>query len=126
MYKKPITYVDYNGKSRTEDFYFNLNKVECTKLQLSTKEGYGNYIKKIVEAEDASAIFDVFNEIILTSYGVKSEDGKFFRKTPELQLEFSQSPAYEALFVEIATNPDEAEKFIKAVMPSDLLSQVAK
>lgn len=124
MYKKNIKYVDYNGKERADDFYFNLNKVECTKLQLSTKQGYGEYIKKIVDNEDKEAIFDVFNDIILESYGVKSEDGMYFKKSPELKIQFSQTPAYEALFMELATNPKEAENFIKAVMPSDLVSQL--
>ena len=28
MLKKTITYTDYNGMERTEDFYFNLTKAE--------------------------------------------------------------------------------------------------
>lgn len=124
MYKKNIKYVDYNGVAREEDCYFNLNKIECTKLQLSTKEGYGEYIKNVVESKDMNAIFDVFNNIILSSYGIKSEDGKQFKKSKELSEAFSQSPAYEALFMELATNPDEAEKFIKGTMPADLINKL--
>lgn len=124
MYKKNIKYVDYNGVAREDDCYFNLNKIECTKLQLSTKEGYGEYIKKVVESKDMNAIFDVFNNIILSSYGIKSEDGKLFKKSKELSEAFSQSPAYEALFMELATNPEEAEKFIKGTMPADLINKL--
>ena len=32
MLKKTITYTDYNGNSRTEDFYFNLTKTELMKM----------------------------------------------------------------------------------------------
>jgi hypothetical protein len=124
MYKKNIKYVDYNGVEHQEDFYFNLNKIECTKLQLSTKEGYGEYIKNVVESKDMNAIFDVFNNIILASYGIKSEDGMYFKKSKELSEAFSQSPAYEALFMELATSSEEADKFIKAVMPADLISKL--
>ena len=28
MFKKTISYTDYNGKQRTEDFTFNLSKAE--------------------------------------------------------------------------------------------------
>lgn len=40
MYKKTITYTDYNGVERKEDFYFNLNRAELTKLELSKDGGY--------------------------------------------------------------------------------------
>ena len=32
MLKKTVTYEDYNGVEQTEDFYFNLTKVECMEL----------------------------------------------------------------------------------------------
>ena len=39
MLKKTITYVDYNGTERTEDFYFNLTKAEILEMELSTEGG---------------------------------------------------------------------------------------
>lgn len=36
MLKKTITYVDYNGTERTEDFYFNLTKAELMEMEMST------------------------------------------------------------------------------------------
>ena len=39
MLKKTITYTDYDGRERTEDFYFNLNKAELTEMELSVKGG---------------------------------------------------------------------------------------
>ena len=35
MLKKTITYPDYNGGSRTEDFYFNLTQAEVTEMELA-------------------------------------------------------------------------------------------
>ena len=32
MLKKSITYIDYNGTERTEDFYFNLSKAEIMEI----------------------------------------------------------------------------------------------
>ena len=33
MLKKTITYTDYNGSQRTEDFYFNLSKAEIAEME---------------------------------------------------------------------------------------------
>ena len=33
MLKKTITYTDYNGTTRKEDFYFNLTQAEVTELE---------------------------------------------------------------------------------------------
>ena len=39
MLKKTITYEDWNGKTRTEDFYFNLTRVECAELEFGLMPG---------------------------------------------------------------------------------------
>lgn len=121
MLKKTITYTDYNGNEQTHDYYFNLNKVECTQLQMNKKGGFDKYIKDIVDQGDTNAIFDVFNKIILKAYGVKDPEGQRFIKSDKLSEEFSQTPAYEVLFMEIATNPQEAENFIKGVFPQEMI-----
>ena len=38
MLKKTITYNDYNGAERTEDFYFNLTEAEVVEMQYSIGE----------------------------------------------------------------------------------------
>ena len=35
MFKKTITYTDFNGNERTEDFYFHLSKAELAEMDLS-------------------------------------------------------------------------------------------
>ena len=39
MLKKTITYNDYNGVERTEDFYFNLSKAEILEMEMGTSGG---------------------------------------------------------------------------------------
>ena len=39
MLKKTITYTDYNGMTRTEDFYFNLSMAEVAEMEMSTAGG---------------------------------------------------------------------------------------
>ena len=61
MLKKTITYTDYNGSERTEDFYFNLSKAEIMEMELSTTGGLAEMIQKIVSAQDSPAIIKIFN-----------------------------------------------------------------
>ena len=52
MLKKTITYTDYDGVERTEDFYFNFTEAELMEWQLVTNGGLTNYVQKIVDAKD--------------------------------------------------------------------------
>ena len=44
MLKKTITYTDYNGMTRTEDFYFNLSMAEVAEMEMSTAGGLAEMI----------------------------------------------------------------------------------
>ena len=70
MLKKTITYKDYNGVERTEDFMFNLTKAEILEMQLTKDGGMDAAIKKIVDAKDAPEIMKVFKDLILKAYGI--------------------------------------------------------
>ena len=118
MLKKTITYVDYNGAERTEDFYFNLSKAEVMEMEMSTSGGLAEMIKKIVAPQDAPAIIKIFKDLILKAYGEKSPDGKRFIKSEEIATSFSQTEAYSQLFMELATNADEAAKFVNGIIPA--------
>lgn len=117
MLKKTITYSDYNGADRTEDFYFNLSMAEVTEMQLSTSGGYAAMIERLVAAQDMPAIFKEFKDLIFKSYGIKSPDGKRFIKSSELSTEFMQTEAYSVLLTEISTNAEKAADFVNGVLP---------
>ena len=120
MLKKTIKYIDYDGNEREEDFYFNLNKAEVTEMELSKQGGLSEYIKRIVAAQDAPSLIELFKELICKSYGEKSLDGKRFVKSKELTEEFTQTEAYAELFVELASNAEEATKFVNGIMPKNM------
>ena len=120
MLKKTIKYTDYDGNAREEDFYFNLNKAEVTEMELSKQGGLSEYIKRIVAAQDAPSLVELFKELICKSYGEKSLDGKRFVKSKELTEEFTQTEAYAELFVELASNAEEATKFVNGIMPKNM------
>ena len=119
MIKKTITYNDYDGNERTEDFYFNLSKAECMEMELTTNGGMQQMIERIIAEKDTEKIVEIFKKIILKSYGIKSPDGKYFRKSAEISRDFESTEAYSSLFMELATNSDAAANFISLVLPND-------
>lgn len=119
MLKKTITYTDYNGNERTEDFYFNLSKAEVMEMEMSTSGGLAEMINRIVAAQDAPAIINVFKKLVLKAYGEKSPDGKRFIKSDEIATAFSQTEAYSQLFMELATDADAAAKFVNGIVPTE-------
>lgn len=123
MYKKTVTYEDYNGVQRTEDFYFALSEAELTEMQLGVDGGYAAMIDKIVKAKDTPALIKIFKELLLKSYGIKSDDGRRFIKSEELSREFTQTPAYSDLYMMLATDDKQASAFIKNIMPPKLVAK---
>lgn len=117
MLKKTMTYEDFDGNVRTEDFYFNLSKAEVMEMELGVSGGMTQMLTRIVAAQDGEKIIKSFKEIIFKSYGEKSPDGKRFIKSDELSIAFSHTEAYSQLFMELATSADAAAKFINGVMP---------
>lgn len=126
MLKKTITYTDYNGMERTEDFYFNLTKAELMEMEMGTSGGFAEMVQRIVAAKDAPAIIKIFKEMILKAYGQKSPDGRRFIKNDELREEFSQTEAFSILYMELATDDKAAAKFVNGVMPAEMVKEAQK
>lgn len=126
MYKETITYTDYDGNERTEDFYFNLTEAEIYELELGTTGGLRKQIEQIVKAQDAPQIVAIFKNIIAKSYGEKSPDGRRFIKSPELFEAFSQTEAYSQLFVKLATDAEAGANFINGIAPNDARAALEK
>jgi hypothetical protein len=120
MLKKTVSYVDYNGVERTEDFYFNLSKAEVTEMELSVEGGFSKMLEDIVKSKDNMQIVKLFKEIVLKAYGEKSADGKRFVKSKEIAEAFSQTEAYSEIFMELALNEDAAAAFVNGIMPANL------
>lgn len=120
MLKKTIKYVDYNGVEREEDFYFDLSKAEITEMELSQDGGMSNLIQKIVNTKDMPSLIKIFKQLILKSYGEKSADGRRFIKSDQLSTEFTQTPAYSELFMELATDEKAAANFINSIVPQEI------
>jgi hypothetical protein len=116
MLKKTINYTDYNGKEQEKTFLFNLTKTEITKMELSTKGGLVEKLRTIVDDQDGAEIVKVVEDFISLSYGEKSADGSFV-KSQELSKRFSETVAYDTLFMELVMNPDKFSEFINGIVP---------
>lgn len=117
MLKKTITYTDYDGNERTEDFYFNISKAELAEMQMGTTGGMKKMLEKIVAEKDSKRIAEIFKDLIIRAYGEKSPDGKRFIKSQELSDAFTQTEAYSELYMELASDENAAGKFVNGILP---------
>ena len=118
MLKKTIKYTDYDGNEREEDFYFNLTKAELYELQTSVSGGLENTIRAMVAARDIPTMAKLFKEIVMKSYGEKSEDGKRFIKENGKRAEaFVETEAYNQLYVSLIEDENEMAEFINGIIP---------
>ena len=126
MLIKKITYKDFNGMERTEDFMFHLMESEIAEMELSTAGGFAESLEKIVQTQNVPEIIKEFKKIILKAYGVKSPDGKRFIKNDKLTEEFSQTNAYSKLFMELATDDNAPSAFINGIIPEEMKVEDAR
>lgn len=121
MIKQTLTYEDYNGNTRTEDFWFHINQAELMDMELNVDGGLSAMIEKIINSQDNRAIVSIFKDLILKAYGEKTADGKLFVKRDAngnpLSRNFESSAAFPVLYMKLATDADAASKFVEGIMP---------
>lgn len=124
MYPKNVKYVDYDGVEREETILFNLSKAEVTEMELGTAGGLTAILSKLIKSPDTVALSKMYKDLILKSYGEKSDDGKYFRKMSDsgvpLSLAFSQTEAYSVIYMDLLNNRESAFEFIKGICPVEI------
>lgn len=126
MLKKTITYEDYNGDTRTEDFYFNLTRTELIEMEytIGGNESLTETIKILTNEKDNGEIIRVIKNVILHAYGEKSPDGRRFIKNQDIRDAFEQNPAYDVLYMELASDAKASADFFAGLLPSSITSQM--
>lgn len=125
MYTKTITYTDFDDNERTEKLYFNFTKSELSEMELSVAGGLKNMLQKIIDTKDQVKLAELFKNLIIKSYGEKSDDGRRFIKTKEVVEAFEQSAAYDELYMLLSTNAEEAIAFVTGILPVDIRPDAA-
>lgn len=121
MLKKTIKFKTINIDTGLEeedelDAYFNLTKAEAIELNIR------NDLELIGRSKDQNTIMDTFQRVLRLSYGVRTGDGKFLKRTPEGGYyfdSFSTTEAYSELFMELFTDSNYALEFIRAILPKE-------
>lgn len=128
MYKWHVEYTDFNGVERKEDCRFHLSEAELADMNMSTEGGLQNYMQKIVDSPNVKELSRMFREIILKSYGEISPDGRRFVKVvngQHLSEEFSQTEAFNIIYMGLITDANKAAEFMKGILPAKLSEKVA-
>lgn len=116
MFKLPITYLGFDGKEKTRDFYFNLTKGEIAEMNYTIPGGLDGFLNRLNDEPNADDIITTFKMLILKSYGKRTPDGRFI-KSKELSEEFSATDAYSELFLKFIENADGfVDKFLEGVV----------
>ncbi len=120
MLKKTVTYEDFNGVERTEDFYFNLTEAELVDMDMDEGNGLADKLHKIIDSKDIKQIKDYFKWIVLKAYGEKSEDGRRFMKSEERSKAFEETQAYSDIWMELVMDESAASEFVNGIVPKNL------
>lgn len=142
MYAKAISYTDLDDVKVTDTCYFNMTKTELMEYvggsveighidaeneEEMTAAAQKKLLRKL-EFKTGAEIIAFIKDLVLRSYGERSEDGKRFIKTrpdgSKLADDFIQSLAYDALITELTDNPEKADQFLFAIMPSAIANKV--
>ena len=133
MLAKTITYNDYDNNERTETLYFNMNKMELTEFAADLPDDVFKHVSGVKTIQDvvnvankmgSKGIIKFIKELVLRSYGVKSEDGRRFIKSKELSEEFSQTIAYDMFMSELMSDDNAASNFVNGLIPASMAGEL--
>ena len=126
MIKKTVTYTDFNGNERTEDFYFHLTEQELTEWEMSVDGGLSGVLVRIVNSRDDKKLIELFKDLLIRSYGVKTPDGRGFIKNEEVLNNFIYTQAFSDIYMELATDDKAASEFVNGIIPASLAEKANK
>lgn len=132
MLKKNITYTDFNGVTQTNTYYFHLSESEITRMEVREYRIFGDITKPeevttsgglvarleaVSKSGSGRLLIDFFENLIMESYGERSDDGQRFLKSEEIYDRFRFSPAYDEFFMELVTDSKAAANFVNNIIP---------
>lgn len=122
MLLKEITYTDFNGAKRTEEFAFNFTRKEMMDMQSSVRGGLAAQLDSISRSQDLNLSYKMMAELILDAYGIKDDDARVHRKTEEIREEFAQSAACDQLIWDLLNGKDtDLQDFLMGCVPPEMV-----
>lgn len=127
MIKKEIKYENYEGEQKTMTAWFHISKSELAEFNLIFDGGLEAAVKKAQATNDGKLLLKFLKELVIMSYGKRSEEDDFFDKGDDYQYgkRFVTSPAYDSLFLELLNdeNATALSEFIMGMLPRDVARQ---
>lgn len=126
MFKTTVKYTDFLGGEREETLRFNLTELEMKDLMDSDVAFSPQFLTSISDDKDGDMMLKVIRKIILHAYGEMSEDGRYFRKSPEIMSDFAHSAAYTALLTKLFESEDEnfISNFLFGIFPANVAEKM--
>lgn len=131
MYTVTVPVKNLFGKPRNVTHNYNLFEGEVIKL-LNEFKAVFEWIESLQGEDEARALNTVeavtfytnFEEILLASYGVPSEDGMSFDHSGRYQ--YADTVGHNAYMMQVLTDPGEAVRFLEEMLPKDMDKWVKK
>lgn len=120
MIKEVVKFENFDGVEVQQDCWFNLNKGELIKLNLTKEGNLQTRLRAIYKTKDTTELIRVIDEIICSAYGVRDEDGIHFHKGGKHLQDFKESEAYSEILTKCLQDVDFCAKFIQGMLPKDM------
>jgi hypothetical protein len=129
VYTKTVPFKDFKGKPRNMEVNFNLTEVQVIKLfrefkdVLAWRDSLGGE-ERVLDNEEVMNFYTSFEEILLSAYGVPSDDGLSFDH--DGRYDFEKTALFNATMVMFLTEPSEAMKLVDDMLPAGLEDLIRK
>ena len=134
MLKETVKYDNFDGVEKEETLYFNLTKTEMIdmldlqpRLEAWAKATAGT--DRDLTTSEITDMIEIIKLLIEKSYGVRTEDGNHFRKSPELYANFKDSAIYDAFVFGLFMDPEHGVAFMMGILPKgieDIAERISK
>lgn len=129
MYTKSIPFHDFYGKPRNQTVHYNLTEGQFFKLFKEFKIilEWRDSLKgeeRMLDSFEVVEFYTALEEIMLSAYGVPSEDGLYFDNDGRYQYE--KSALHNAVMMMFLSDPVEANKMVDALMPKGMEELIRK
>lgn len=130
MYTKQFSFKDFKGNPRSMTVNFNLTEREVIKLlnELKVVFEWRESLKgdfRTLDTAEVVNFYNAFEEILLSAYGIPTEDGLSFKKSG-LRYEFEESALFNACMMTFVSDPGETTKLVDGIMPKGMEELVMK
>ena len=126
MFKTTVKYTDFLGNEREEVLRFNLTEIEMKDLMDEDVTFNPAFLATLQDEKNEDAMLKVIRKMVLHAYGEMSEDGRFFRKSPEIMSDFAHSAAYTEFLKKMLQSEDGnmITDFLYGVFPANISKQL--